>query len=72
MCVGLGVGIFSTGPVGPVGFIPGDKADIAEGRNAGHLRDSDLETFDADGDHRFGVGGIGLAQLLNDSVHLRA
>jgi hypothetical protein len=61
------IGVFAARPVGPVVLVPADKADIAVGRDAGHILDRFLEAFDAYGDDGFGVEGIGLAQLLDDA-----
>src|SRR5215217_8163107 len=66
----LSISVFTAGPIGPVGLVPADEADISIGGDAGHVPDSFLEAPDAHLDDLLGVEGIGLAQLLDDGVHL--
>src|SRR5512136_555312 len=69
VCVRLTIGVFAAGPVGPVGFVPADKADISIGRDARHVLDRFLEALGADGDNLIGFEWICRYQPLDDVVH---
>src|SRR5690606_12067835 len=69
MGIRLRVSVLAAGPVRPVGFVPSNKADVAVGWDAGHVPDRFLKPFHANGNDRFGIEGVCLAQSPNDVVH---